>query len=67
VKIKINGEFQEFAEDKIMLMDYLKSKSIKPQTVAIEYNRDIVAKKNYDTMQMKDGDELEIVRFVSGG
>ncbi|MBU1864382.1 MAG: sulfur carrier protein ThiS [Candidatus Omnitrophica bacterium] len=46
------------------LLEYLK---IDKQEVTIERNLKAVQKADYDGMVLKEGDRLEIVRFVGGG
>lgn len=38
-----------------------------PARVAVEYNRNILAREYFATTALADGDELEIVQFVGGG
>lgn len=35
--------------------------------VAVELNREILPKADYDATMLRDGDSLEIVQFVGGG
>ena len=35
--------------------------------VAVEHNLDVVKRANYDTTEIRDGDQVEIVNFVGGG
>ena len=35
--------------------------------VAVEHNLNVVKRANYDTTQIQDGDQIEIVNFVGGG
>jgi thiamine biosynthesis protein ThiS len=40
---------------------------LKSDRVAVELNRDIVPRDQWDTTNLSDGDRLEIVHFVGGG
>jgi len=40
---------------------------MKPDRVAIERNRDIVPRDQWDAVSLQEGDRLEIVHFVGGG
>ncbi|NQU17082.1 MAG: sulfur carrier protein ThiS [Candidatus Saganbacteria bacterium] len=66
MQITLNGEIIQI-EDGIILLHYLKSKKINPATVAVELNQDVIDKKNYPNVIIKDGDKLEIVKFMGGG
>lgn len=35
--------------------------------IAVELNREIVPRSEYDSMQLKEGDQLEIVQAIGGG
>ena len=35
--------------------------------VAVERNLDVVKRASYDTTEIQEGDEIEIVNFVGGG
>ena len=35
--------------------------------VAVEHNLNVVKRANYDSTQIEDGDQIEIVNFVGGG
>jgi thiamine biosynthesis protein ThiS len=40
---------------------------IKPDRVAVELNRNIVPREQWEKTPLSDGDRLEIVHFVGGG
>jgi sulfur carrier protein len=40
---------------------------MKGDRVAVELNREIVPRAQWDDTQLHDGDRLEIVHFVGGG
>ena len=40
---------------------------MKGDRVAVELNREIVPRSQWDETQLRDGDHLEIVHFVGGG
>lgn len=45
-------------------MDGLK---LKPESVAVELNLEIVPKKEYNIKKLNEGDKIEIISFVGGG
>lgn len=51
----------------LSVQDYLISLDIDPRRVAVELNRDILPKAQYQETLLKEGDTLEIVHFVGGG
>ena len=66
MKVKINGEEQEFANS-LTLSGLLESLQIRPGRVVVERNREIVPRDSYNATLIDDGDTLEIVHFVGGG
>jgi thiamine biosynthesis protein ThiS len=61
----INGEPQSHSADTLTaLVEHL---GMKPDRVAIELNRSIVARDQWPQTPLHDGDRLEIVHFVGGG
>lgn len=65
MRIFVNGEEKTIKSTSVL--GYLKEIEIDPLRVAVELNLDILPKGEYDTMQLKDGDRIEIVHFVGGG
>ena len=40
---------------------------VDPRRVAVEHNLTVIKRANYDTTEVQDGDQIEIVNFVGGG
>lgn len=51
----------------LSISEYLSREGINAKTIVAELNLDIVPKTDYETTILKEGDELEIVTFMSGG
>jgi thiamine biosynthesis protein ThiS len=66
MKLIINGE-EKSLEKVSSLASLLQQLGLKADRVAIELNREIVARGVWDSTSLKDGDRLEIVQFVGGG
>lgn len=64
--LEINGEAREVAEG-LTLPGLLEELGFKRDRVAVELNREIVPRAQWDAITLKDGDKLEIVHFVGGG
>jgi sulfur carrier protein len=67
LRLKINGKAEIFPQETIGLSDYLAAKGIRPETVAVEINLIVIDKARYAQTVLREGDEVEIVRFVGGG
>src|SRR5882724_5252041 len=66
MKLIINGE-ERLLENVSSLTSLLQQLGLKSDRVAIELNREIVARGVWESIALKDGDRLEIVQFVGGG
>jgi sulfur carrier protein len=67
MRLLINGEQREFAADRFTLASLVEQLGMKSDRVAIELNRDIVARDRWPATLLSEGDRLEIVHFVGGG
>lgn len=66
MQVVINGENRNF-EAPLTLAGLVQALGMKTDRVAVELNRDIVPRDQWDRTQLADGDRLEIVHFVGGG
>ncbi len=67
MRLFINGEEREFAADGLTVAGLVEHMGMKSDRVAIELNRDIVARERWSATPLSEGDRLEIVHFVGGG
>ena len=66
MKLLINGEDREF-NSPLSLSSLVEQLGMKPDRVAVELNRSIVARERWAETNLNEGDRLEIVHFVGGG
>lgn len=66
MNITINGEIKEL-ENEVTLDRLLELFSLPSQRVAVELNREVVRKKDWDAITIREADRIEIVHFVGGG
>ncbi|HEX8734805.1 MAG TPA: sulfur carrier protein ThiS [Pyrinomonadaceae bacterium] len=66
MKVFINGETKEITGN-LNLSELLKQFSLPSECIAVELNREVVRKKDWETIEIKDADKIEIVHFVGGG
>jgi thiamine biosynthesis protein ThiS len=64
--IRLNGEPFELAAP-VTISALLAELNVDPRLVAVEHNIVVIKRAQYDTTELRDGDEVEIVRFVGGG
>ncbi len=68
MKIKLNGEETTLEKDSVTISELLKLKDVKmPEMVSVEYNSDILDRDQFDTTQVKEGDQIEFLYFMGGG
>ena len=66
MKVFINGETKEITKQ-FNLLELLKEYSLPSERIAIELNQEVVRKKDWESIKIKDADKIEIVHFVGGG
>ncbi len=66
MKINLNGEDRHF-DAPLSIAGLLTDLGVAGGKVAIERNLEIVPKSAYETIELSDGDRIEIVHFIGGG
>jgi thiamine biosynthesis protein ThiS len=66
MKVFINGETQEIPNE-VNLSELLKNLSLPSERVAIELNKEVVRKRDWENVKVADSDKIEIIHFVGGG
>jgi len=66
IEIRLNGEACEIPEP-LSIAELLERFDLPKDRVAVERNRSIVPKQQWESVALAQGDELEVVHFVGGG
>lgn len=66
MRVKVNGQEADL-ENGMNLENLIVFYRLKRDQVVVELNRKVPAKDAYATTFLKDGDEVEIVKFLGGG
>ena len=66
MNVTVNGQRQDLP-DAITVAELIARSNLTPNRVAVELNRRLLRTEKYESTQLKDGDEVEIVTFVGGG
>jgi len=66
IEVLVNGRPQP-VEDGASLSALLETLGLARDRVAVERNREIVRREEWDEVQLRPADRLEIVHFVGGG
>ncbi|MCX7842505.1 MAG: sulfur carrier protein ThiS [Clostridia bacterium] len=64
--VVLNGKQVE-EEDGLSLHDMLLKRGIEPERVVVELNYEIVERIKWKDTPVKNGDRLEVLKFVGGG
>ena len=64
--IFINGEAREL-DDGLTVAAMLDALELPKQRVAIELNRQVIRKQEWESTAVSSGDRVEVVHFVGGG
>ena len=66
MRIVLNGEPQDLPSP-VSVRCFLQELGLDPHRVAVEINRRILKRAEFERVEMRDGDEVEVVTFVGGG
>ena len=67
MRIQINGEQREFPQSSLSLDALLEALSLPAQRIAVELNKTIVPRSQWEKTIVREDDQIEIVHFVGGG
>jgi sulfur carrier protein len=66
ISITLNG-MSEMVESSTSISTFLLERHIHPGHVVVEVNKQIVTKDKFEDVIFREGDRIEILRFVGGG
>jgi len=66
INIYINGESKQI-KGELSVLSLLKLLNLNKDNIAVEINREIINKSNYNSHIIKANDRIEIVNFIGGG
>jgi thiamine biosynthesis protein ThiS len=66
MRIFVNGEERELDEP-VSVTELLERLGLSARRVAVERNRNVVSRADWDSELLMEGDRIEIVHFVGGG
>ena len=64
--IHVNGERREVPTE-LSLSNLINQLELPPQRIAVELNREVIRRANWDITVLQEDDRVEIVHFVGGG
>jgi sulfur carrier protein len=66
INIVLNGENKQ-VEAGMFLSNLLLSLNLSADKIAVEINKNVVRKKDWDSININDADKIEVIHFVGGG
>lgn len=67
MKINVAGEAKE-VKDGLTIAELIKQENVEtPEYVTVSINDEFAKKENFETQQLKDGDNVEFLYFMGGG
>ena len=64
--VQVNGEDKDLTEG-TLLSELVTQLDLPVQRIAVELNRGVIRRREWDQTVLQDGDRIEIVHFVGGG
>lgn len=64
--VQINGKSIELSK-KVSLLTWIEEQKIPPASAIAEYNGEIIPQACWGNTVLKEGDQVEILKFVGGG
>ena len=66
MRVVVNGESQTLS-DGVTVAHLIADLGLNQRRIAVEVNREIIARETYPARTLAENDEVEIVHFVGGG
>lgn len=63
--VQVSGKVTEVNPD-TTIADFLAQKGLRPEVVAVEYNREIAPRERWREIVLTPADQLQVVSFVGG-
>jgi len=68
MNVKVNGESKAFDKEIVSVTEMLTLCDVnQPDMVSVQLNGAFVNKDQYETMEIKEGDEIDFLYFMGGG
>ena len=68
MKLTINGEEKSFEAKTLTVTALLKEAKVdQPEMVSVELNGDFLERDHFDSLTVKEGDQIEFLYFMGGG
>ena len=58
---------KKYETEQTTIEGFLRERGFEPKLIVVEYNDHILARPDWDTVTLKDGDVLQMAHMVAGG
>lgn len=66
MRIVVNGEGLT-CPDRVTVLELLKQLNFAANAIVVERNAEILQRSDYGSIELAEGDSVELIRFVGGG
>ena len=66
IRISLNGKENQVKAG-MTVLELLTKWKVRPELVTVEVNENILQKLDYETVELKEGDRVELVFYMGGG
>lgn len=67
MQITLNNNIENFNADQLSISEILKIKNFSFKLIIVKLNDRLVNKPEYETVYVKNGDDLKVIHLMSGG
>jgi sulfur carrier protein len=67
IKIKVNDEFQEVTFPLTVTGLIKLNNVLQPDMVSVQLNGEFLERQDFETTELKEGDEIDFLYFMGGG
>lgn len=67
MKIFLNNRPETFEENVLTISEILKKKNFTFKMMVVKINGQLIKKDRYQTAEVTDGDDVQIIHMISGG
>ena len=67
MQINLNNRVEELEDDRLTASELLKIKNFTFKMLIIRINGKLIEKSDYDSAEVVDGDDVQVLHLISGG
>ncbi|MBL7137844.1 MAG: sulfur carrier protein ThiS [Bacteroidales bacterium] len=67
MQITLNNRLEELEGDRLTVSELLKVRNFTFKMLIIKINGKVIEKSDYDSAEIKEGDDVQVIHLISGG